>query len=278
LSVDGPAAGRFALLSPRRGQGSPLPVGLVVALPEEARTVARVIGDQRRWSHGGCRLLEGTCAGSPIVMAWAGAGSDRAARAADTLLDHGVSALLAVGFAGALVPHLEPADLVAATEVAVQPGERIAAAAELLAPLAGASIRTLLPSLYQGPLLSLPRVATSGAEKRRLGEETGALAVDMESGAVVRRAAEAGVASVALRVITDRADEDLPLDFNLCLDPNGQFCRARLILQLARRPGAVSGLVRLGRHSVQAGRALASFLAWYLPRCAPARSGAPDSS
>jgi hypothetical protein len=69
----------------------------------------------------------------------------------------------------------------------------------------------------------------------------------------------------ALRAITDGFDEPLPLDFNRCIDSNGQFHHARLILLLARRPLAVGGLVRLGRHSARAGQALASFLALCLP-------------
>jgi adenosylhomocysteine nucleosidase len=263
----------------REPHRSLLPIGLVVALPEEARPIAGAMSVHRRWSQGGCRLLEGTCAGRPVALAWAGAGGDRAARASEALLGHGVSALLALGFAGALVSHLQPADILAATEVAEWRGERRAADPELLSALSDRSAHSRFSSsLHLGPLLTSSRVATSAAEKRRLGEETGALAVDMESAAVVRRAAEAGVPSLALRVITDRADEDLPLDFNLCFDSDGQFSRARLILLLARRPGAVGGLVRLGLHSARAGRALASLLAWYLPSCVPGGAGVPGSS
>jgi len=71
---------------------------------------------------------------------------------------------------------------------------------------------------------------------------------------------------MALRAITDSADENLSLDFELCFDPDGQFHPTRLIGLLARRPLAVGGVMRLGRHSARAGQALASFLAWYLPR------------
>ena len=71
MSVDGPSAGRSAILFPPHGQRLHLPMGLVVALPEEARALARVIDNPRRWSQGECRLLEGSCGGSPVAMAWA---------------------------------------------------------------------------------------------------------------------------------------------------------------------------------------------------------------
>jgi adenosylhomocysteine nucleosidase len=121
------------------------------------------------------------------------------------------------------------------------------------------------PSLIQGSLITAPRVLTTSLEKQRLGKETGASAVDMESAAVAVRAAEAGVPMAALRAITDAVDEQLPLDFNRCLDSDGQFHHGRLMLLLARHPGAVGGLIRLGLHSACAGQALASFLAVALP-------------
>ena len=294
-------------------------LGLVVALPQEARALTRVMAGARREEKPGraspcpLHLLTGALAGQTVVMAWAGAGAGCAARAAGALLQRGADALLAVGFAGALSPALRPGDLLAATEVIDLEGGRWPADAEWLAALgdgagvndrcrvpacgceAAASItitikikiesRRTLPApnrnrnrnlnrdratihrpLHLGKLVTAPRVVAAASEKRRLGEQTGALAVDMESAAVAQCAAAAGVPMVALRAITDSADENLPLDFELCFDPDGQFHPTRLIGLLARRPLAVGGFMRLGRHSARAGQALASFLAWYLPR------------
>jgi adenosylhomocysteine nucleosidase len=192
-----------------------------------------------------------------------------------------VDSLLAVGFAGALSPELRPGDLLLATQVICDDAQRWPADGGLLRALASAGATTAAagasagsclstPTFHQGVLLSVPRVVTTSEEKRRLGEETGALAVDMESAAVARCAAEASVPMAALRAMTDGADEPLPLDFNRCLDSNGQFHLGRLILLLACRPLAVGGLIRLGRHSTRAGQALASFLAGALPRIAVA--------
>jgi adenosylhomocysteine nucleosidase len=268
-------------------------LGLVVALPEEARALARVMsGVQRERKPGGSplpaavHLLAGTLAGQPVTVAWAGAGAGGAARAASAVLQRGAEGLLAVGFAGALSPALRPGDLLAATEVAEPDGGSWPADAGWLAalksvpgkndgcsmeapsaiiPMTGQQRPTVAPAFHRGRLLTAPRVVAGAAEKRRLREETGALAVDMESAAVARSAATAGVPMMALRAITDGADESLPLDFELCFDSHGQFHPARLMGLLARRPFALGGLIRLGRHSLQAGRALASFLALALP-------------
>ena len=96
-------------------------LGLVVALPQEARALARVMSGARRAEKPGrpgtgpalrapapcpLHLLTGALAGQTVVMAWAGAGAGCAAGAACALLQRGADALLAVGFAGALSPAL----------------------------------------------------------------------------------------------------------------------------------------------------------------------------
>jgi adenosylhomocysteine nucleosidase len=211
-----------------------------------------------------------------VEIAWSGAGEVCAARAATALIAMGADSLLAVGFAGALAPGIRPGELLLATSVVGENGARWPADARLRERLAvagtapaaaGASAATpgAAPAFHQGALVTVPRVVTTAPEKYRLGEETGALAVDMESAAVARTAAKAGVPMAALRVITDDVDEQLPLDFNRCIDSEGQFHYGRLMRLLARRPLAVGSLVRLGRHSALAGQTLASFLALALP-------------
>ncbi len=209
------------------------------------------------------RLRIGDLGDRRILLGWAGAGAQPAARAATVLLEEGVGALLAAGFAGALAPDLRPGDIVAAFEVIEPDGTRWTADPDLLARCPPESA-----TFHRGPLLTIAHVVPTATEKRRLREETGAVAVDMESAAVARCAAGAGAPFLALRVITDAADECLPLDFNLCFDSNGQFHRARLLPLLARRPAAVPGLIRLGRHSAFAGRSLATFLSAYIARVA----------
>src|SRR5712692_6572866 len=119
-------------------------LGLVVAMPEEARALARVISGARREETAGSspasaalHLLTGTLAGQPVGVAWAGAGAGCAARAAIALLERSAEGLLAVGFAGALSRSLCPGDLLAATEVTEPGGGCWSADAGWLAALAG---------------------------------------------------------------------------------------------------------------------------------------------
>jgi adenosylhomocysteine nucleosidase len=228
-------------------------------------------------------LIRGDLGGQPVLLAWSGAGASGAARTARKLLSEGVGAVLAVGFAGALSPALRPGDLIAAREVMRPGGKCWPADLELLSLAEGFSKELQAPAepgvpastrpssgpktqFCVGTLVSTARVVTTAAEKRRLREETEALAVDMESAVVAEEAARAGVPMLALRVITDGADESLPLDFDLCFDSDGKFHRTRLIWLLARRPTALGGLLRLGRNSARAGQTLVDLLGWYVPR------------
>lgn len=163
------------------------------------------------------------------------------------------------GFAGALKPEYAVGTVLAARVVVSERGGLKEFGCEshplLLAPAAecGATLVDRFCTASRG--------ATTVAEKRRLATE--ADAVEMESFEVMRGAARWGVASVAIRAVSDGADEELPLDVNSVLS-EGQVSVPRVIGQIARRPRSLPGIVRLGRQSKMAAQSLAQFLDRYL--------------
>jgi nucleoside phosphorylase len=107
-------------------------------------------------------------------------------------------------------------------------------------------------------LITVDRIVPTAEEKARLsffGE-----AVDMESAMVMSRFVEAGVPVLTIRAISDSADEDLPIDFDRCLTPQGAIKPMSLVNAIVRRPGNLPNLVRFGRQSNQAAQRLAGFL------------------
>jgi len=106
------------------------------------------------------------------------------------------------------------------------------------------------------------RVVVTAAEKRATREKTGAAAVDMESASIARKAAEWGVPFQCIRAVSDTADEDLPLDFNLYCDSEGRFSRSRIALAAVARPFTrVPALLRLERNCRIAAESLGEFFA-----------------
>jgi adenosylhomocysteine nucleosidase len=109
---------------------------------------------------------------------------------------------------------------------------------------------------------SSDRVAVTASEKSSLREKTGAAAVDMESAAIAQKAAEWGVPFFMVRAVSDRASEDMPLDFNEYRDAAGRFSRARIALAALTRPfTAIPALLRLDRNCRIAAESLGDFFA-----------------
>jgi nucleoside phosphorylase len=156
-----------------------------------------------------------------------------------------LGAIVSFGFCGALNPALEPSDVFVASEVL--------GAGPALPP------RTSL-AYKSGPLVSIDHVAGTAAEKAELAA-TGAMAVDMEAGALAARAREWDVPFFCIRAVTDTANETLALDFNRMRSQDGRFSRARIVAAAMRRPGVlVPELRKLDRRCRQASEALGEFV------------------
>ena len=100
-----------------------------------------------------------------------------------------------------------------------------------------------------GRIYTSDRVITTPAEKSRLFNSTGALAVEMEAG-IVRPA-------IHVRSISDVADESIDPAILRLIDEMGQPHIGKLLMTIIRRPMLVRDLKRLGSQSQVALDALA---------------------
>jgi nucleoside phosphorylase len=166
--------------------------------------------------------------------------------------------LISSGFAGALKPEIVPGTIVTPAKTRTLKNHANVDSDTLLRDEA---IR--LGAMPIENLITLDRLAKTVEEKSRLaffGE-----AVDMESAIVMSRFAFAGISVLALRVVSDAANEDLPLDFDRCLTPQGAIKPMSLVNQIVKRPDNLPNIVRFGRQSHQAGQTLAAFLERFVP-------------
>ncbi|MGY6216288.1 phosphorylase family protein [Methylolobus aquaticus] len=210
-------------------------IGYVVALPPECRTLTSE--PARR---GDILSLN-----SGHRVAVAGAGAANAAAAAETLVAQGVRRLVSWGCAGALSDELLPGDLVIPRELVFADGTT----ARLAGPWHEQLLTRLQPTtpIRTESITESVGIVASSAAKRSLHAASGAIATDMESGAVARTAQKHGVPWLAIRSIVDAAAVTLPRAAQAALDRDGEMIVSRLLLQLLRTPTEIAPLLRLGR-------------------------------
>lgn len=202
-------------------------------------------------------LYEARIGTSEVCAVLTGIGAQHARRALQIALTDGADICICTGLAGALQPRHRIGDVLVARAVRVAGGEGFVksdARLRFAAKTCGAR--------EVNAFLSSDRTVLTAKEKGRLAFS--ADAVEMESFAILSEAQGLRIPAVAIRVIGDIAGQDLPLDFNRTVGPNGQISIPRVIGQLARNPQRLPGLVRLGRDTQKAATSLATFLDSYV--------------
>ncbi len=187
-------------------------------------------------------LAEGLWKGRRVVLAANGPGPRLARKAVEAV--GRVGAWVSTGYCGALDASLSVGDILVATAV----NDWIATVPECP------------PRFRTGRILSEDRVVGTAREKRELAG-TGAAGVEMEAAAVAAAAHEQGLPFYCIRVVTDGANEDMPMDFNRYRGAEGRFSRSRIALAAALRPRTLAALIRFGGRCDRASLALGDGLA-----------------
>ncbi len=111
-------------------------------------------------------------------------------------------------------------------------------------------------------LLTTGRVLTKAVEKRARAAK--ASLVDMESFWALKEANKLGMRTLVIRAISDRADDNLPIDFNRVLSEGNHVSIPRILLQLAKTPFELPAMIRFGKQSRRAAESLTAFLERYV--------------
>ncbi|QFY44769.1 phosphorylase [Candidatus Methylospira mobilis] len=219
--------------------------GFLVALKAECGSLTKT-----RVRIGECiRLEDGS------LMAFSGVGPEAAERAARRLLAEGAGFLVSWGCAAALDSALMPGALVLASHVIEYNGSVRPTDDELRNRLAGKLSASRL-NIHQAALVESRQIVATPQAKAGLLQRYGALAVDMESGAVARCAARNQVPFLAVRAIADTAAMTVPASVLAASGENGNIHLPLLLRHVLLKPAEIAALIRLGRHFSAAARTL----------------------
>jgi len=203
--------------------------------------------------------FEAAIAAGPGVVTLCGVGSERLAARLETLLAQSEAAMqgaqrycgiISFGTAGGLDPALPPGACVIADKIVTSDGGFPVDAHWLGALLA------CLPNARQGALAGVNQALTDVADKARLWQSSGALAVDMESHHVARIAQRHGLPFAACRVVVDPAQRSLPSSATVGLRDDGTTAIMPILRALARHPGQLPALIQLARDAGAAKKTL----------------------
>ncbi len=197
-------------------------------------------------------LVRAGAVGAGIVVAQSGPGPDAAARTATAALAAGAAGLISFGLAGGLASTVQAGTVVLPRRVVTGDGASLAIHVawrdEIEAVLGGKF------QVTDGDLLSVPEPLTTPAAKAH-GGACGAVAVDMESGAIATAAARAGAPCAVVRVVVDESSDALPASAAGFVDRHGQP-RLGAALGAALRPAEWASFLLLARRYRTARRTL----------------------
>jgi adenosylhomocysteine nucleosidase len=244
----------------------PCHVGLVVALPLESGYFEdRLAGVISIKGHG-FTIRTGGLDGRGIAVAISGHGQERAARAAEALIaGHHPRWVISAGFAGGLQQELNRGDIVMGSSIAGLQGERLSIDLRLTE-----GEGQVARGVHVGRLLTVDRIIRKAGEKRSLGQQFDAIAVDMESLAVAQVCQREKQRFLALRAITDTVDDELPRDVERLLNrPTMVRKLGAAAGSLLRRPSAAKDLWKLRESAMAAADRLAKCLVGVIEQLPP---------
>ncbi|MEE9148175.1 MAG: hypothetical protein V3U27_12340 [Candidatus Tectomicrobia bacterium] len=247
-------------------------LGIVAACEPEATLVRRQLQVHDKKVSAAGTLWRGRLLDQEVALLRCGMGARRATSAVTWLTQHCcLWGVMSLGFAGGLQRHVATGDAVLAARVGsvstdhmtsqntevIEPDRtlaRLAAAAAAQAALVG----------HRGMLLSAIALVPRAVDKQWLGQQSGALAVDMESYSIGRVAAVQRLPFVVLRTIFDTIAEDLLVPADACITPDGLLQPGRLTGYLARHPRLFLQVPRLWSQFRRAGKHLEVWLHHFL--------------
>ena len=194
-----------------------------------------------------------------IIVVQTGMGAENTEAALKYVVkDYIPDLLLSVGFGGALYDRASAGDIICGGRVFLIPenipegsapdrvkldSEEIPNAAAIVSRLSGRI------QIHEGCILTLERHMDKPALRKILPGDLPFPVCDMETYFLARLSKEMGLPFLALRAITDRAHEEIPVELLRVTDESGKYRLSLAIRLILRRPQIIKHIFRIGMNA-----------------------------
>jgi nucleoside phosphorylase len=227
----------------------------------------RKLRDLREIKIGDITLFQAQLGRALVDFVVTGMGAENAKRVATVAMTQPYSICIASGFAGALKAEYAVGSVLVAESVQQLGKSKMLMGSRNLVYAARDDGAKMIK------LLSSDHVVRTADEKAQLGPFAGA--VDMESFAILSVAATHHLSAVAIRVVSDTSDGEIPVFVDAMLDNRGKLNASGIFRGIVRYPLQLPALIRLGRDSRTAAESLANFLEAFLKKLSFSSHGWP---
>jgi len=214
-----------------------------------------------------CRLYRGKFKNRDILLVQTGMGKERAENATQFMLErYPVTAIISLGFAGALAPELRIGDVVVCSTLHGQPGlgqeeqrlEPLAPDAKLLS-LASQGPGDKASRFCLGSGVTVLQLNPSTQKMQGLNETFHADIVDMESYWIARIASARQIPFISIRSISDNMQSSVQ-PFDQIMASDGELLVRKAVLCFLLHPWYLMNVFTLYRNTRPAKRNLAAFV------------------
>jgi len=210
-------------------------IGIIAALPDEAKCLY-----QDRLNQSEPIEIQ-----QDIFLCLSGVGEALAAAATQRLLQHDIDALISWGVAGAIDPELKVGDMLI-SETVFYRDKKFTSSLSWFNNIIK-ELQSKFSNVRSGLIVSNTEICSSIENKQSLYKNTGAVAVDMESGAIAEIAYSKKIDFITIRAISDDANTIIPGVVLNNTDPLGRPDLFPFLFSCIKQPGQIIDLFKLAK-------------------------------
>jgi adenosylhomocysteine nucleosidase len=194
-----------------------------------------------------------------IIIVQTGIGAENTEAALKYVIkDYSPDLVLSVGFGGALYDGASAGDIVCGDRVFLIPGniskrstpDRMKLDSEEIPDAAAIASRLSdRVQMHVGCILTLERHLEKSVIRKMLPGDLSFPVCDMETYFLARLAKEMALPFLGLRAITDRADEEIPVELLRVTDESGKYRLSLAVGLILRRPQIITHIFRIGKNA-----------------------------